>query len=482
VTNSIARIVFVTLALFVLTVSASAAASQSPPNVLIILSDDQSAPHLGCYGNKDVHTPNIDKLASEGMRFDRAYQTSPQCAPSRGAMISGRHTIDIGMIRFSAPLPRDVVMYPELLRAQKGYYAGLCGRAYHLNGALMNNPNIKPHLAEEDFSNIPDRLDYVKTAPGDKDQDAPLRKETVRQFQEFLGQVPKGKPFFLQLCWHDPHRPFSTDELPYKHDPAKLTLPPFYPDSPAIRADLAAYYDEVARMDGNTGTVLKILEERGLKDNTIVIFMGDNGASQYRGKGTLNELGIHVPLIVRWPGVVKAGTSSSALVSGEDLAPTLLQVASVEAPKNLTGVSFLDILKDSSAKSKRAEVISERGPHASSLPRGAASFDLGRSIVTDRYKLIYNVTWQLPYQPVDFNLDNIKALDKEGKLEPKFKQLYLAESRPMFEMYDLENDPYEMDNLDGKKETNKIEQDLKGRLAAWMIHHRDFCPLPINGK
>jgi arylsulfatase A-like enzyme len=386
------------------------------------------------------------------------------------------------MIRFSAPLPRDVVMYPELLRAQKGYYAGLCGRSYHLNGNLLNNPKIKPHLAEEDLPNIPDRLDYVKVAPGDKDQDAPLRAETIRQFQEFLGQVPKGKPFFLQLCWHDPHRPFSTDELPYKHDPAKLTLPPFYPDSPAIRADLAAYYDEVARMDGNTGTVLKILEERGLKDNTIVIFMGDNGASQYRGKGTLNELGIHVPMIVRWPGVVKAGTSSSGLVSGEDLAPTLLEVANVEAPKNLTGVSFLDMLKDPSAKSKRDQVISERGPHATQLPRGTASFDLGRVIVMDRYKLIYNVTWQLPYQPVDFNLDNIKALDAEGKLEPKFKDLYLADHRPMFEMYDLEKDPWEMNNLDGKKETKEIEQDLKGRLAAWMIHHRDFCPLPMNAK
>jgi arylsulfatase A-like enzyme len=470
------------LLVIVLLATATLRAADAPPNVLIILSDDQSAAHLGCYGNKDVHTPNIDQLASEGMRFDRAYQTSPQCAPARGAMLTGRHTIDIGMIRFSAPLPRDVVMYPELLRAQKGYYAGLCGRSYHLNGNLLNNPKIKPHLTEEDFPNIPDRLDYVKVAPGDKDQDAPLRAETIRQFQEFLGQVPKGKPFFLQLCWHDPHRPFSTDELPYKHDPAKLTLPPFYPDSPAIRADLAAYYDEVARMDGNTGTVLKILEERGLKDNTIVIFMGDNGASQYRGKGTLNELGIHVPMIVRWPGVVKAGTSSSGLVSGEDLAPTLLEVANVEAPKNLTGVSFLDMLKDPSAKSKRDQVISERGPHATQLPRGTASFDLGRVIVMDRYKLIYNVTWQLPYQPVDFNLDNIKALDAEGKLEPKFKDLYLADHRPMFEMYDLEKDPWEMNNLDGKKETKEIEQDLKGRLAAWMIHHRDFCPLPMNAK
>ncbi len=470
------------LLIIVLLSTVAIRAAETPPNVLIILSDDQSAPHLGCYGNKDIHTPNIDKLASEGMRFERAYQTAPQCAPARAAMLTGRHTIDVGMTRFSAALPREVVLYPEILRSQKGYFAGLCGRTYHLQGALMNNPNIKPYLKDEDFSNIPDRLDYVKVAKGDKDQDAPLRKETIEQFKEFLSKVPAGKPFFLQLCWHDPHRPFSTDELPYKHDPSKLTLPPFYPDSPAIRADLAAYYDECARMDGNTGTILQILDEHKLTDNTIVIFMGDNGASQYRGKGTLNELGINVPLIVRWPGVVKPGTSSKALVSGEDLGPTILQIAGIDAPKNMTGVSFLDELRDPSAGSKRNMVIAERGPHASSLPRGAASFDLGRVIVMDRYKLIYNVTWQLPYQPVDFNLDNVKALDKEGKLEPKFKELYLADHRPMFEFYDLQNDPEEMKNLDGQKDLNKVEQELKGRLAAWMIEHHDFVPLPLSGR
>ena len=127
-------------------------------------------------------------------------------------------------------------------------------------------------------------------------------------------------------------------------------------------------------------------------------------------------------------------------------------------------------------------MIAERGPHASALPSGAASFDLGRVIVMDRYKLIYNVTWQLPYQPVDFNLDNMKALDKEGKLDPKFKELYLAEHRPMFEMYDLETDPQEMNNSLTKKTRKRSSRISREDLAAWMIQHRDFVPLPINGK
>jgi N-sulfoglucosamine sulfohydrolase len=457
---------------------AARGAEGAKPNVLVILSDDQSAPHAGCYGNPDVHTPSLDRLASEGMRFERAYTAAPQCVPSRASILTGRHPIDIGMTRFSAALPRDVVTFPEVLRKERGYYTGLCGRSYHMKGNLLNNPAIAPHLAEEDRPDIETKYDYVRVAPG---QGAELRRDTIAQFKEFLGKVPEGKPFFLQLCWSDPHRPFTDDELPYKHDPARLTLPPFYPDSVTIRKDLAAYYDEVGRMDGNTGTVLSILEEKGLKEKTVVIFMGDNGASQYRGKGTLNELGIHVPLIVRWPGVVRAGSTTAELVSGEDLGPTVLEAVGVERPGNLTGVSFLPLLKDAGGKGKREEVIAERGPHASGLPRGSASFDLGRVIVTSRYKLIYNATWQLPYQAVDYNLKAIEEVKEAGKLSPGLEKMYLSPARPMFEVYDLKADPYEMKNLAGEASVRKVEQELKGRLAAWMIHHRDFIPLPIGG-
>lgn len=460
----------------------TSAAAAPPPNILIILSDDHSAPHVGCYGNKDVHTPNLDALAAQGMRFDRAYTTSPQCVPSRAAILTGRHTIDVGMTRFSAALPNDVITWPEILRKEHDYYIGLCGRSFHLAGTMLGNPNVAPHLTEADLPHFEKRYHYVKVAGGKDVDDAVLRNETIDQFQEFLGQVPSGKPFFLQLCWHDPHRPFTSDQLPFKHDPAKLTLPPFYPDSPEIRKDLAAYYDEVARMDGNVGNVLRILDDKKLADNTIVVFMGDNGSSQYRGKGTLNELGIHVPLIVRWPGTVKPGANSAAIISGEDLGPTFLLATGAALPTNLTGISFLPLLRGEPMPQPRTQMISERGPHASSLPRNSANFDLGRVIVTDRYKLIFNVTWQLPYQPVDYNLDAIRNVDKAGKLDPKLKEIYLADHRPMFELYDLQTDPYEMNNLMGTAGSKKVEKDLKGRLAAWQIQHRDFVPLCVGGN
>lgn len=470
--------VLIGAAAIVLLIGAAVRGQTTRPNILLILSDDQSAPHVGCYGNKDVHTPTLDKLASEGMRFDRAYVICPQCMPSRSAILTGRHPVDIGTTRFSAPLPRDVILFPEMLRAQRGYFAGLCGRNYHLDGTLLDKPEVAEHLVEHDYPKIEERLDYVRKIDGSPT----LRKRTFEQYHEFLDKWPKDKPFFLQLCWSDPHRPFTKEELPYEHDAKSLSLPPFYPDSPEIRQDLASYYDEVCRMDSDTGRVLKTLDEMNLTSNTIVIFMGDNGASQFRGKGTLTELGVHVPLIIRWPGVVKPGTASSALVSGEDLAPTVLEIEDIERPGNLTGVSFLRVLKDATANSARDQIVAERGPHATALPRGSASFDLGRAIVTDQYKLIYNVMWQLPYQPVDFKIDEVRRLDEEAKLPPNLKELLLADQRPMFELYDLKSDPWEMHNLIDTPDAKKVEQDLKARLTAWMIHHADFVPLPMPGN
>src|SRR5688572_12256599 len=173
-----------------------------PPNVLMIVSDDHSAAHVGCYGNADVKTPNLDRLASDGIRFDRAYVTAPQCVPSRAAILTGRHPIDIGMTRFSAALPRDVEMFPETLRSQQKYFAGLCGRSYHLDGRGHDHPRVAPYLDEKHKPNVKDRLDYVRVAGGEN-----LRRDAIAQVEEFLGQVPQGRPFFLQVSWSDPHRP-----------------------------------------------------------------------------------------------------------------------------------------------------------------------------------------------------------------------------------------------------------------------------------
>ena len=458
---------------------ASAPAGGERPNILLVLSDDHSAPHLGCYGNADIKTPNLDRFASRGMRFDRAYVACPQCVPSRASIMTGRSPVAIQMTRFTAPLPAEVRTYPELLR-HAGYFTGVAGRTYHLDGASGYPAEVEAVFKENGLRTFRDRLDFVKTARPDG---------VLAQFREFLDQVPEDasaksgrKPFFLQLCFFDPHRVLDRNAIPVPHDPARLTLPRHYPDTPAVRDDFARYYDEIARMDGDFGQVMAELDKRGLADNTLVAFMGDNGASQLRGKGTLYEFGIHVPLLVRWPGMTREGTACADLISGEDLAPTFLAAAGLTAPKEMTGQSFLAQSLGRPAAGRKY-VFAERGAHGSGLPTNSAFFDLGRCVVSRTHKLIYNATSQLPYMPVDFGGDGfwkeIVQMHQAGKLDPDLAKLYFPEKRPVFELYCLQDDPWEMTNLYGRPEAAAVQQELLVAMDRWMILERDFLPLPL---
>ena len=453
----------------------SAATVPSKPNMRLVLSDDHSAPHVGCYGNGEIKTPNLDRFAAAGIRFDRAYVGCPQCVPSRATYMTGRSPIGIQMTRFSAPLPAEVVTFPELLRA-KGYFTGICGRTFHLDGTTTSASSVQAMHDKHGLRTFSKRVDFLRVSS---------QKAALGEMRQFLDQATKGAPFFLWLNFNDPHRPLDEGAIPQPHDPARLTLPAHYPDTRLVREDFALYYDEISRMDGVFGAVLAELEQRGLGTNTLVMFIGDNGASQLRGKGTLYELGIHVPWLMRWPGVIKPGSASSSLISGEDLAPTLLEAAEVEAPKSMTGRSFLKLLRGEPFE-PRKYVFSERGAHSSALPNNSAAFDLGRCVVGTRYKLIYNALWQLPYAPVDFSKtafwQELGELNASGKLPPELSRIYFSPTRPMFELYDLQNDPADMSNLADKPELAAIEGELKDVLQEWMILERDYVPLPGGRK
>lgn len=462
------------LTLALLTLPTTVRAADAPrPNVLVVMTDDHSVPHVGCYGNKDIITPNFDKLAAEGMRFDRMYVTCPQCVPSRASYFTGRSPVAIGMSRFSAPLPREVKTYPEHLKAA-GYYTGVCGRTYHMDGAATS-PESKEVLQKYHLQTFPDRLDYVRSSNQGK---------AFAEMQEFLDQAKAAaKPWYLQLCFNDPHRPLDRNEYSARYDPAKLTLPAHYPDTPGVRDDFARYYGEITRADELFGKILAELERRGYAQNTIVAFMGDNGCSQFRGKGTLYEYGVHVPMIIRWPGAVKAGSTTDQLISGEDLAPTILEAAGVAVPPEMTGKSFLKVLRGEPAEG-RTYVFAERGAHGSGLPTNSAAFDIGRLVEGKRYKLIYNAEWQIPYWPVDFAGDefwkDLVKQNQEGKLTSQMSQLYFSPTRPMFELYDLEKDPNEFTNLAGRPEVAAVEKELKAAMQEWMILQHDFAPLPVK--
>jgi arylsulfatase A-like enzyme len=459
-------------------IAATAATANPLPNILFVLSDDHSVPHLGCYGDPNVMTPNFDRFAAEAVRFNRAYTTAPQCAPSRKSILSGRSPVALQQTLFTLPLQADVVLFPELLKKEKGYHTGLVGRSHHLDGDSKETILQDIHR-ERDLKTTARRFDTCQIATGGNGNET--GNNALAQYRGFLDSVPAGKPFFLQLCFSDPHRGWDDAFHPHRHDPAKLKLPAHFPDLPAVRQDLANYYDEVARLDHHFGLVLEELDKRGLSANTIVLFIGDNGASQLRGKGTLYEFGLNVPLLVRWPGIAKPAVSD-ALVSGEDLAPTMLEAVGITPPEIMTGRSFLPLLKGGQY-TPRTHVFGERGPHVG-LPTQSASFDQSRTVIGPRYKLIYNALWQIPYHPVDFAgtpaWTSIASAKKAGKLPDAMARLYLQPTRPMFELYDLEKDPAEMVNLYDSVEHATIREDLRKHLVEWMILERDHLPLPLK--
>jgi len=445
---------------------------QAPrPNVIMILSDDHSAPYLGCYGNPDIKSPNIDRLAAEGARFNYAFDCAPQSVPSRASIMTGRNPVDVRMLRFSAPLAREYVTYPEIMR-KAGYYVGVCGRVYHLDGTGGDAPESREIIKNLGLITFPDRYNSVTMESDDK---------VAGRVETFLGQVPQGSPFCLWVNYSDPHFPWTAKE--FEPDPAKITVPTFLPDVPAVREGLAGHYGEIMRVDSRIGDLMAVLKKHNLMDKTIILFMGDNGAAFPRGKGSLYDCGLHVPLIVRYPPMVKAGTVSDILVSAIDVAPTLLTMTGLKPDPQMEGVSFLPALKGDTAEIHKY-AFGVRLTHASSLPTSSAAFDISRSVFNKDYKLIYNAIWQISYQPIDisgspFWTDLVKLHD-EGKLDKRFDR-WFAPQRPMFELYDMKADPDEFVNLYGDPRYAQVEHDLKYALAKFMITYHDIAPTPFQG-
>jgi Arylsulfatase A and related enzymes len=457
-------------------------AAKSKPNILFLLSDDHSYPYLGAYGNKDVRTPNLDRLAKEGLRADRAFVTSPSCVPSRASLMSGRSPVAARMVRFTSPLPPDVVTLPDVLRHEAGYFTGVAGRYHHLDGPekkfAERTPNIWRMIGEHELRSFERRFNYSQE-PGEME-------DFGGKLTSFLEKVPEGQPWFFWLNFSDPHHVWTLRGPQGLPDASKLDVPPYLPDLPGVRGDLARHIAEIEHLDADIADVLEVLRARGLDENTLVVFMGDNGMAFPHGKGALHDPGLAVPLLVRWPGVVKPGTSTKALISGEDIAPTMIKAAGAKAPKEMSGVSFLPLLRGERAEERRY-VFAQRGPHGGDggmrPDTSAATFDLSRAVRSDRYKLIYNCTPNAPVAPIDSagqpSWKEITAAHAAGTLEAKFVKAYFT-PRPTYELYDLEKDPAEMNNVAGDPTYAEIEEELKLALAEKMTLDWDFLPLPVR--
>lgn len=459
------------------------AAAPAKPNILFLLSDDHSYPYLSCYGNPDVRTPNLDRFAAEGMRFDRMFVSCPQCVPSRAALMTGRSPVAVRMVRFTSPLPSDIPALPDLLRDKGGYFTGVAGRSYHLDGPATAGQRAAPELGgtmdRHNLRTFTQRVDYVEKGGGTQNFGTKLAA--------FLDKAPKDKPWFFWLGFSDPHHVWTTQGKRGVPDPKKLTLPPHLPDLPGVRGDLARYLAEIEHLDDDVQTVLDTLKARGLDQNTLVVFMGDNGMAMPHGKGALHDPGINVPLLVRWPGVLKTGQTTRALISGEDFAPTMLEAAGVKPPKEMSGMSFLKLLRGEPF-TPRQFIFAERGPHGGDGGMKpdiqASTFDLARCARSDHFKLIYNCTPHGAVAPVDSQRDpgwqEMVAANAAGKLALPFVKAYFTAPRPTFELYDLDADPGELNNLAGQTAFKEPELALKRALTEKMVLDWDFLPTPLR--
>lgn len=462
--------------LFLLLCLIGPTAASDMPNILFVLSDDHSYPFLGCYGRPEMKTPHLDRMAAEGVMFRRMFTGAPQCVPSRATIMTGRSAVACRITRFSSPLPREEVTFPEILKREAGYFTGVCGRSYHLDGSARNAA-ADAVMESHGMRTFHERLDFV---------DATGQASVVAKMGEFFDQKPKDAPFFLWVNFSDPHHPWDSGESP--PDPAKLAVPGFLPDLPGVREDLSKYEGEIEHCDGEFQRVMDVVKLRVGLENTLVIFMGDNGMAFPSGKGALHDPGLNVPLLAWWPGVIPAGGDSRVLISGEDIAPTCLEAAGLPVPDRMSGVSFLPLLKGEAFVKERQFVFAERGPHGSAtfdLNMPSSGVDYSRCVRSARYKLIYNITPHQRYAPVDSGgnpgwQDIVKA-HEEGRLASEFVTQWFTSPRPVYELYDLESDPHELRNVYGQKGMEKVTLELKTALQEKMILDFDYLPLPIAG-
>ncbi|HRQ90918.1 MAG TPA: sulfatase, partial [Bacteroidia bacterium] len=267
-------------------------APETLPNFVFILADDLAWDDLTPFGHGSIMTPNLQRLADGGMRFDRAFLTTSSCSPTRASLLTGRYPHQTDAEQLHWPVPKGQVTFVEKLR-EKGYWTGAAGK-WHLGEALRERFD-KVVEADESGFQLPagsSTGDFAETAVGDA-------QSGCADWLPLLRERPADRPFFLWLASLDPHRPYQEGIIDEGARPEEVVLPPYHPDTPAVRADYQSYYDEITRLDRHVGEVLDELDRAGLAENTIVIFLSDNGRPFPRDKTTLYDSGIRTPLIVR---------------------------------------------------------------------------------------------------------------------------------------------------------------------------------------
>ncbi|MBL9189696.1 MAG: sulfatase [Opitutaceae bacterium] len=459
-----ARFALLALGVTLATPLLAASVATARPNLVLIIADDLNWDDLGAYGHPNIRTPHLDRLAAGGMRFQHAYLTTNSCSPSRASILTGKYPHNTGAEQLHWPLPAGTQTFAQLLKKQ-GYYTAAAGK-WHLGNAVRDH-----------FDKIYEASDDGFVLPSGQAGGAPAKmiaKEPsgCEHWVQALEDRPKDQPFFLWLAALDPHREYSAGALNPPHRLEDVVVPPHLPDNPDVREDLRLYYDEIGRLDGYVGQVMAKLKSQGADENTLVLFITDNGRPFPRDKTTLYDGGIRTPWIVRWPAAIRAGQTSFSLVSAVDIAATFLELAGAQ-PASLPGDgrSFAGVLRDA-ALPYREFAFAEDHWHDYE--------DHARAVMTQRFKLIRNDYPDLPATPSadagrGLSWQSMLKLHQQGKLTVAQQACFLAPRAP-WELYDLQRDPGELHNRFNDPAYATVRAQLQQALEQWTRETNDFLP------
>lgn len=460
------------------------ASADDRPNILFCISDDQSYAHTGANGDPVIKTPGFDRIAREGLRFVNAYCDAPTCGPSRSAILTGQpiwRLEEAGNIH--STLPAKFATYTELL-AEAGYHVGYTGKGWSPGNLAAGGRSRNP--AGIEFS--------------DRKMQTPFKAmrntDYSGNFEDFLEATEKDRPFCFWLGTSEPHRGYELGIGKRSgKDPSQVIVPPIFPDNDIIRNDILDYLTETETFDRQVARAISMLEERGQLENTLVVITSDHGMPFPRAKASLYDLGTRVPLAIRWPGgITEPGRDVEAFMNLSDLAPTFLEVAGIAVPEMMVAHPLTAILRNESTERKperqAAFIAMERHD---GCRKGGKGYPC-RAIRTADYLYIHNfepTRWPsgspdasvcaraLPYGEID------SAPTKTFLMEHANDDVYAKLAalafgmRPAEELYDLKTDPWQMENLAGAVEMEKVQAELRRRLFDHLKETRD--PRVVGG-
>ena len=457
-------------------------AAESRPNILFCISDDQSYAHAGANGDPVVKTPGFDRVAHEGLRFIHAFCDAPTCGPSRSAILTGQpiwRLEEAGNIH--STLPAKFATYTKLLE-DAGYAIGFTGKGWspgrlEAGGRTVNpaGPQFEGKKLKAPFKGI-------------------TKKDYAANFDDFLAQVSEDQPFCFWLGTHEPHRGFENGAgRRTGKDPAKVVVPPIFPDHPIVRNDILDYYVEIEHFDRMVTRAIKTLEAVGQLENTIVVVTSDHGMPFPRAKASLYDDGARVPLAIRWSkGIRNSGRVVNSFVNLSDLAPTFLEAASLRPPQMMTAISLMDVFANK-LKADRASAYIAMERH-DGCRKGGKGFPC-RAIRTKDFLYVKNHEpdrWPagnpdrefcaryIPFGEVDSS--PTKTLIMDNKDKSAFKRFYdLAfAKRPGEELYSIKSDPGQLVNLAGNPEFAGMQKKMRSQLQKHLIKTKDPRALGLD--